>query len=46
MAQSFYETLINQDKTIGERYQAVFELKNLANIEAIELLKKAYPFCG
>lgn len=35
MTTNFYETLVNPDKSIGERYQAVFELKNISNLEAI-----------
>ena len=35
MASAYYDTLINQQSEIGLRYQAVFQLKNIASEEAI-----------
>lgn len=46
MAEQHYEKLVNEDRPVGERYQAVFELKSIGDENAIGLLMKAYDGCG
>lgn len=31
MASTYYDTLLNQEANVGLRYQAVFQLKNIAS---------------
>ena len=42
-AQTFYLQLVNPEESIGLRYQAVFQLKNINTPEAINKLISAYP---
>lgn len=39
----YYSQLIDPQETIGLRYQAVFQLKNINSDEAIQKLVDAYP---
>ena len=45
-AQRFFETLTNREAPITERYIAIFELKNLKNEEAVNLMRDSFPSLG
>ena len=44
LEEQYYQQLVNQEEKIGIRYQAVFQLKNINNEEAIKKLIAAYPY--
>lgn len=46
MAEGFYNQLANEKTPIGDRYRAVFELKNLGTEEAVKLMMKAFDTLG
>lgn len=46
MAEGFYNQLADEKTPIGDRYKAIFELKNLQTPEAVQLMLKSFDSLG
>lgn len=44
--ETFYNILIDDKQSVGERTKAVFELKHLQTTEGVEALLKGFQYLG